>query len=314
MITSTYSPGQGGADVTVFVRDDETGHWEIYRDKVTGIDRIFITIGVLGIFSGIYDASAPGKISWNEQSESGPVEIRPLAIIEVNNSLLFSAGKFVYRRSDGVSPTYTVVHDLEDLATKGVRSPLGGIRGMTAISNPNSEGESIIFAWCAQNRSRACIYRLDPDGKGGYTRVKETCLDNLISEYLGGNPVYFVLPAYNDILSVVDPSTKKTVNLIGFESWIGGQQFPLWMGKPNGGFYAGAMFAIRSENGEYRLNEVNGPIDTNKPVLVATRAYAISPFEEEDGSVIYFGGHDGNSRPSHNMAWIFKTSLDIALQ
>ena len=64
------------------------------------------------------------------------------------------------------------------------------------------------------------------------------------------------------------------------------------------------MYAIRDKNGKYRLNEINGPVATEKPVLIATRCYILSPFEEEK-NVIYFGGYDGNDKPSLNRAWIF---------
>ncbi|MBW2093064.1 MAG: hypothetical protein JRI34_13190, partial [Deltaproteobacteria bacterium] len=317
--------------------DDETGDWDrstifsdpkpsylenrsvrdihVHRDKVTGIDRIFISIGVLGIFSGVYDPDAPGKIRWEAKSESGPVKTRPLAIIEANGSLLFSAGTLIYRRNDGESPTYTIVQDASEISRENVRSPVGGIRGMSAIPNPNGQGDSILFVWAAGNRSRGCIYRLDPDGNGGYTRIKEACLDSLMSEYLDGNPVYFVLAGYNDIFPVVDLSTKKTVHLIGFESWIGGHQFPTVTRKVNGGFYAGGMYAIRDRNGKYRLNEINGPSTPCKPVLIATRTFALSPFEETKNRVVYFGGNDCNwAQLSPDWAWIFSTSLENALR
>jgi hypothetical protein len=286
----------------------------VHRDKATGVDRIFISIGVLGIFSGVYDAGQPGRIRWEGQSESGPVKTRPLAIIEANGSLLYSADVRIYRRNDGESPTYTVVYDLSDIFPGKVHPAVGGIRGMSAIPNPNGAGESLIFVLGEGGRSRGCIYRLDPDGKGGYTRTQEACLENLMTKYLDANPVYYTLAGYNDIPPVVDPTTGETVHLIGFESFIGGHRFNITQRRKNGGFYAGAVYAIRDRNGEYRLNEVNGPSTPDKPVLVGTRAFALSPFEEEKNDVIYFGGHDCNFIPSHNTAWIFKTSIKNALR
>jgi poly(A) polymerase len=335
LIASAYSPWQGRTEVNFFVREDKTGKWgtskilsgftgesgennsvrcvRVYCDKVTGIERVFISIGTLGVFSGVYDPDAPGKIRWDSHSESGRVKTRPLAIIEANGALIFSAGSSVYRRNDGQSPTYTVVHDLGDIFPGEISSPVGGIRGLTPIPNPNGKGESLLFVLGEGGRSQGCIYRLDPDGKGGYTRTQEACLDSLMTQYLYGNPVYFILAAYNNILPVVDPSTKETVHLIGFESWIGGDRFPIGQRGPNGGFYAGAMYAIRDKKGKYRVNEVNGPSTSCKPVLIATRAYVLSPFAEDGNNVIYFGGHDCNDKTSHNTAWIFSTSLENAL-
>ncbi|KPK65920.1 MAG: hypothetical protein AMK73_01525 [Planctomycetes bacterium SM23_32] len=337
LMVSTYTPKPTAVDINVFIRDDETGDWDratlltgprprnledrsvrdihVHRDRATGVDRIFISIGTLGLFSGVYDPAAPEKIRWGTKSESGPVGTRPLAIIEANGSLLFSAGSRIYRRNDGESPTYAVVYDAAETPSDSVRSPVGGIRGMSAIPNPSGRGESILFAWAPGNRSRGCIYRLDPNGRGGYTRTEEVCLDSLMTDYLDGNPVYFVLAGYNDMLPAVDPSTGETVHLIGFESWIGGHRFHTAQRKENGGFYAGGMYAVRDSDEDYRLNEVNGPSTPGKPPLVATRAYALSPFEGEENRFIYFGGNDCNEAfHSPNWAWIFRTSLANALR
>ena len=315
-------------EVTVFVRDDATGNWSrntvytvpgsgsdfscrflsVYRDTVTGVDRIFFGIGVKGVWSGVYDPGVPGKIRWDGHSESGDVAIRSLAMIEANNSLLFSSGKLIYRRNDGVSPSYTVVHDMSDLYPGVVDSGIGGIRGMTKIPNPNGAGDSILFAWCPNTSSQSCMYRLDPDGAGGYTRYKEMCLGDLSANYLSIH-VWYVLSAYNDMLPVVDPATSETLHIIGVESWTG-QNF----NPSSKGFYQGGMYAIRSANGAYRVKEVNGRWNGCKPILVAPRAYTLSPFNGEKDAFIYFGGWDGNNMITHNSAWIFKTSVEEALK
>lgn len=336
LVASTFNPKPDSVAISMFARDDATGKWtkstvlsgpkpkdlddratraiRVHHDKVTGVDRIFLPIGKLGIFSGVYDAAAPGKVRWDSKSESGPVEARPLAIIESGGKLLFSAGRKIYRRNDGESPSYTVVHDMSDLYPEVPNQDNGGIRGLSAIPSPGGGGESLLFAMAEGRRSRGAIYRLDPTRDGGYSRVRETYLDKLMSKYLKGNPVYMVLAAYNDIYPVVDPGSRETVHLIGFESWIGGHRFPIWGGNKKGGFYAGGMYAIRDKNGNYRLKEINGRITPAKPPLVATCVFARSPFEGPGRDLIYFGGHDGNYRPSHNMAWLFSTSLKNALR
>jgi hypothetical protein len=337
LIACANSQRPGGSAITFFVRNDKTGNWvrtkilsnlrqkgesvsvrdmHVYRDKVTGIDRIFVTIGILGIFSGVYDPDQPGGIKWNQESESSPVKIRPLAIIEANSSLLFSSGKYIYRRNDGQKPTYDIIQDLSDIFPGKIKSAVGGIRGLTALPNPAGAGDSLLFVLGEGGRSRGCIYRLDPDGKGGYAREQEICLDSVISKYLDGNPVYYVLAAYNDILAVVDPTTRETVHIIGLEAWIGGHRFPIPknQSKPAGGFYSGAMYAIRDHHGNYRLNEVNGPAGASKLDLVAPRAYTISPFKNHDKKVIYFGGYDCNYFPSKDTAWVFSTSIKNALR
>ncbi len=331
LLASTHTPFPDHVEVSLFSRDDATGHWTrsavysgpkaetrgemsvramaVHRDKVTGVDRLFLTIGTLGIFSGVYDQTAPGKVKWAAKPEFGPVEMRPLAIIEANGDLFFSAGRQIYRRSDGEVPTYKVIHDLSDIFPKPVTAGCGGIRGLTAIPNPKGKGESLIFAMSEGPGSRGNIYRLDPAADGTFTRTREVILADLVSQYLGGNPVSFILAAYNDFHAVTDPATGETVHLVGFESTITGHKFPTWGGGPRGGFYAGSVIAIRNANGHYRLKEVNGRSTPEKPILVNTYSFAVSPFEADHGQVLYFAGHDQNNRASHDMAWIFSTRL-----
>jgi hypothetical protein len=165
LIAGAYTLALTSVTANAFTRNDQTGEWvkseiftgptpggenysirdfQVYRDRVTGIDRIFVTIGTKGIFSGIYDAALPGKIKWDEAPEMGPLTIRPLGIATANGFLLFSSGENIYKRTDGETPAYTTVHDLSDLNST-INSAVGGIRGLTTISNPNGSGDALIF-------------------------------------------------------------------------------------------------------------------------------------------------------------------------
>ena len=159
MAAGAYTEKHGVA--SAWVRDDAAGTWkhgivkygshavgtrwiprdmEVYRDKVTGVERLFLLIGNPGIISGVYDASLPAKIRWDKQVEfpaSGTFSTRPLGMVEANGSLLFSVGGVIHHRIDGPSPTYTEVLNLGD----GVNTDVGGIRGLTTIANPNGAGE-----------------------------------------------------------------------------------------------------------------------------------------------------------------------------
>jgi hypothetical protein len=329
LLASAFSPSPKRIQISLFTREDTTGKWTqstvysgekkqgerysvramcVHRDKVTGADRIFLTIGTLGVFSGVYDKTVTGKVKWSPESESGTVETRPLAIIEANGDLLFSAGRKIYRRIDGNNPSYQVVGDMSDIYPEVIRDPIGGIRGLTAIPNPNDKGESLIFAMWGE-KSRGEIYRLDPKDDGTFVRTREVCLADLMSQYLSGNTVRMVGAAYSDFHAVTNPVTGETLHLIGFESWIDGHRFPTWGGNDTGGFYAGAVAAIRNAKGNYRLKEVNGRVTSSKPPLVAVYCFALSPFETGNVPVIYFGGFDANGKPAHNLAWIFTARL-----
>ena len=337
LVACEYNVQPSTVGIDCWIRNDADGTWnktvvrtdpkdsdlevhstraiEVHRDKITGIDRIFLSVGQIGIVSGVYDPGAPEPIIWDQDTETGWVETRILSVIEANGDLFYSGGRQIYRRNDGESPTYTLIEDVSDLYPAAA-NPLGGIRGLSPIPNPAGDGESLIFAMTESNQARGWILRLDPDGDGSYSRVVERALDGDISDYLDGNPVYFVLAAYNEFTPVVDPVTLETVHLIGVESWIGGFRFPLWGADDNGGFYKGGVYAIRDQNSNYRIREVNGRSTASKPALVAVTTIEISPFPEDNGNALYFAGHDGNHKdPSlnRNMAWIFRGSLGQAL-
>jgi len=335
LIAAAYSPNPQGADINVFVRDEDAGAWEktvlisgtgesgennstrcmtVYRDRVTGVDRLFLPVGLLGIFTGVYDADVPGRILWDKTPETGRLDKRSLAIIEANDSLVYSSGTKIYRRNDGTSPTHSMVFDASQLSKGPVASPVGGVRGLSVIPNPEGPGESLLFVWAPDSRSRSCVVRLDQGENGKYSHTKEECVADLMSEYLSGNPVYYTLAGYNQILPILNPTTREPAYLMGFECWVGGRQFSCWQGNERGGFYAGAMYAIRDKNAQYWLSEVNGPTTVDKSPLQSVRTYEVSPFESEDGKVIYFGGFVADHGPSHNTAWVYKTSIENALR
>jgi hypothetical protein len=149
LVVGAYRTWAGDAAASIWIRDDATGKWKqsdivsnnagsirtlrMHRDSVTGADQAFITVGTLGIYSGVWDESL-GSIAWSKASESGKVGVRPLAQAEANNDLFFSSGQYLYRRTDGPSPSWKVVHDFGNTPNPAI----GGIRGLTAIPTPTA--------------------------------------------------------------------------------------------------------------------------------------------------------------------------------
>ena len=248
MAAGAYTEKRGV--ISAWVRDDAAGRWnhsivkygsqaggtrwiprdvEVYRDKVTGAERLFLLIGNPGIISGVYDNSHPAKIRWDEKVEfpaSGTFSTRPLGIVEANGSLCFSVGGVVYQRIDGPSPTYTEVLNLGD----GVNTDVGGIRGLTAITNPNGAGESMLFLWAPNGRSIGQVKRLDPDGSGRYTVHDEANICDLMSAELGVE-VGYTLGAHSNMYPVVHPETGETVHIIGFQGELQGSDHLKWKGR-----------------------------------------------------------------------------------
>ena len=329
LIVGAYSPNYISGIVTanIFVRNDAIGLWdqvlvyeggffagenysmrdiEIYTDQVTGIENLIISVGTHGIFSGKYNPNIDGKIEMGLNPEIGPLSIRSLGIAIANNSLYFSSGNKIFKRNDGFNPSYDVVHDFLDLGSN-INSAVGGIRGLSTISNPSGVNESMLLMWCPNGQSRGTIFRLDPSESQGFDRVYETKISLLVEDYLPGVTVTYLLGAYNEFYSFTDPASNEEYHIIGIESLLQGENYPTW-----NSFYSGAIFVLRDNSAQYELQEINGAIDFEDNPLVAVRCYVKSPFENEDA--LYFGGFDPNGYTSTNNAWIYKriwNTLDI---
>ena len=329
LIVGAYSPNylSGSVTASIFIRNDSNGEWdqvvvhqggfpasenysmrdiELYTDQITGVEHLIISVGTKGIFTGQYNLDIEEKIEFSINPEIGPLSIRPLGITIANNDLYFSSGNKIFKRNDGPDPTYDVVHHFGDLSSN-INSGVGGIRGLSTISNPSGVNESMLLMWCPNGQSKGTIFRLDEIGLDEFDRVYETKISLLVEDYLPGSTVSYLLGAYNEFYPYTDSITNELNHLVGIESLLQGGNYPTW-----NGFYSGALFVTRNSSAEYVIEEINGYINSDDDPLVAIRCYVQSPFENE--SAIYFGGFDPNSFSSTNRAWIYKkswNSLDI---
>jgi hypothetical protein len=333
LFLATYRTDHSKYYVDIMVRNDATGKWikttphsgpkvpdahdfsvramRVYTDRVTREERIFVTVGIQGVLSGVYDPKVPGWIRWDPLH---PVKFseRALSMCEANNSLVIGAGDAVWRREDGRSPSYSMVHDLRDLVDNPVQPAIGGIRGMTTIDNPNGPGDSLLFLWSNADAKGYCgsMYRLDHDGRGGYTRHEDVRLASAVQEELGVHPS-FILGAYSYVQPVLNPVTRKINHLVGLYVQLphGKHAYPTWSDK---NIYMGGLFAIRDEKGRYTINEVNGRHNGSDTPLTTVRAIEPSPFRNDTD--VYFGGHDCAFRRSTNFAWMYKAPLRTVLR
>lgn len=304
----------------IWTRDDDRNTWTmttlagdpkyrrstrafaIHRDRETGVDRIFVAAGALGIYSGVYDRGRPGKIRWDEKAELGPVVIRPMSFAEANGRLYASAGVSVYRRSDGPSPNWEKVYS----DNTPEHWELGGIRGLTAVPAPGGSGQSLLFSHTDR------IIRVDPNDNHRAT-VELEIRQRLQKSW--GRPVPgSIIAAYSDMLPLQDPATGRTAHLMGVQGRIErGNKDKTYRPDTFFGWYACGSYLIRESARDYRLREVNGRWAPGKPKLVAPRAFAISPFPQDAGAYVYAGGFDANFFPAANTAWIFRASIHTIL-
>ena len=247
---------RGKRESHVWTRNDETGAWArttlpaghelrrstrafaIHRDRQTGVDRIFVAAGAPGIFSGVYDAGLPGKIRWDRKAELGPVSIRPMAFAVANGTLYASAGVSVYRRTDGTAPAWEKVYS----DSTPEHWELGGIRGLTAVPSPGGPGESILFSHTDR------IIRVDPNDD--HKSTVELRIRPLLAKSWGTEVPGSVIAAYSDMMPLKDPTTGRTVHIMGVQGRIqrGGNQ-KRYRPDTFGGWYAGPEW----DTPEYRM-------------------------------------------------------------
>ena len=52
---------------------------------------------------------------------------------------------------------------------------------------------------------------------------------------------------------------------------------------------------------------------TGKPMLKGPRTFTLSPFPEDVGDRLYFGGFDTSNFPTTDTAWIFRAAVKTVL-
>ena len=147
----------------------------VYRDSVTGVERLFALHDYSGVMSGCYDPSSknPGHVVWDKASEKldlslvgnpRALQIRPLALVVSGGRLYLSSGAWILRRVDGQKPVWKVVLDVTKMRSKDgeLKDAVGGLRGMTAVPSLSGTGSSLLFCWTPNGQSVGYILRTSP--------------------------------------------------------------------------------------------------------------------------------------------------------
>ena len=316
LLTAPDTVGVGG--VQVFSLNDKTNELEPmslglsassyastraigwHHDSKTGVDLVFAGNDVLGLFSGGYDPSIPGRIKWQSSPELViPAGERAMGFAVCNNDLYCATSNHIYKRSDGASPSWLQVY-YDSKETNAV-----GIRGLTAVQNPSGKGEVLLF------RSSNIIRHIDPANNNRET--VELDVDHYLSN-LWNTTITFNICAYNDFLPYTIPGTGEMVHLFGFEAEysasavVNNPQLRVFK-TPGGNFVAEGRYLIRHVTDQGLSFEVGEVKDGSLPTLESVRTIAVSPFPGDNGQVFYFGGFDCNSQPSHNTGWIYRGAI-----
>ena len=314
------APGNAvSGDLSVWSRDDATGMWTemvlarlgrtakgqiralgFHHDPVTGVDDVFAGAGLysgegIGIFHGVYDPTAPGRIQWDPTPEFTDYRGRPMAFAEADGVLHVTSLGAMYRRSDGPAPSWIRVFSYD----RRLIANNSGLRGLTAIPNPSGHGQVLLVA-LEGKASR--IYRIDPAKK--YKAVVELDIVGFLRQQWKTQNRLYVIPAYNDMPVVPDPQNGHSVLLIGLQAH-----------SPQPGKETSAWYLVRHSDARYELHAIAAIAEPKRsnPALVAVRAIAISPFPADAGRVVYFGGYDCNSKPAHDTAWMYEVGITDVL-
>jgi len=203
----------------------------------------------------------------------------------------------LYRRIDGSAPRWEQVY-----RWPYIKMPQGGdesniLRGLIAIPDP-ADGHEVLIgtrAW------PGVVERIDPkknhevsvevDIKGYFAKVFG------IAAYKGP-----ALAAYNWLTPYTHPATGETVHLIGL--WVNHPGKPR---PPNNCSH----YLVRRHDGSYEWGSIYDPAHPVPAGLEmrGARAISVSPFPEDQGRVLYFGGYDAWGGPHHNTAWIYKATV-----
>lgn len=258
----------------------------LYRDPITGIDRIFAGSLPNGIISGAYDSSLPGKIEWDTIPELTGFVGRPMAFTVCNGDLYCAIAPSIYKRNNSTA-TWSTIFTYPFNVSPGGSS---GLRGLTTVPNPNGAGQSLI---AALEGTISKIYRITP---GQSTPVIEIDIDTLMTSAFGFAGQYYVV-ANSEMTWITEPITGDSVLTITI------QHHPANIRDD-------AFYLIRKQVGNtitYSLKRIDNDVFSPLTILNSTRAIVPSPFTNDD-NFVYLGGYDADNNISHNTAYALRAS------
>jgi hypothetical protein len=282
----------------------------MYVDKVTGIQYLFGGATKSGcVFRAVYDPTAPGKLRWHKDPELSGTG-RMMCMAEADGVLYAAAGiedetplsGGLFRRVDGEKPRWELLWRWPHLIReRGDETEI--LRGLTAIPDPQGGKHEVLLGTC---NYPGVVYRIDP--KRNFAVTTELDIRAYFAKAFGVSQLRGpCLSAYNNFLPATDPNTGENVHLLG-----------LWINHPDGRateMGASAWYLVRHADGTYAHGRVFDPKHPkpNPPRgLLATRTIEVSPFPEDKGRVLHFGGFDCARIESRNTAWIYRGAIPPA--
>lgn len=289
-------PGQEAARVESHVRS-----FVVHRDRKTGAEMVFAG-STNAIFVGRYNRQKRNVV-WNEKPDwTGELRAindksRVMSLAECDGKIYATQNDTIYERTDGEAPVWSKIFQT---SIRSFEPNLSGLRGMTCISNPSGQGQSLLVS---VEDEPARIYRIDlaASDAGGPKSTLELNVASFLSEALGTKAT-FAIAAHNDMTKYAVPGGGCPRLLMGVEART--PDAPETLGTLK--YRPFANFLVRACDASYSLQEIFDPRIVPKPWLGAVRSLAPSPFAADPAGTLYAGGFDTHFSPAHNTAWLYK--------
>jgi hypothetical protein len=208
----------------------------------------------------------------------------------------------LYRRNDATR-TWSLVYRWPTTALAQTEF----LRGLTTVPDPLGGGHEIILG---AFEVPGTIVRFDPtvnDPVNGIGITTELDIRAYFNAVMPGQIINQTgaAAAYNRFTPFTDPDTGERVWLCG--TWVSLQNNTT---PPNNGTF----YLIRHRDGSYHHGYINDPLNPipSGQQLTGCRDIEPSPFPEDAGRVLYLCGYDGGIGPSHNTAWIYRSTIPPA--
>jgi len=332
--------GLAAKGIGVWSRNDESGNWsrmslgtaasawgtEIralidHVDRVTGVHHVFAAATEGLIFRGAYSAEAPGGVIWEKTPEyrrPDSMSVQRIPSLAVANGELYASMEMnpqkpgsggVFRRIDGPQPRWEHfaewAHEGADAETRIGHKQDRQMRGLSAVPDPSRPGHEVLLGGRTFNG-----HLLRVGTSLGQALEVEFDTKAYLRQAFGSPRAQVHQLAANGFLPVTDPDSGKRLDLIG-----------LWAVHPDGdGTPLGnsGWYLVRRADGTYdngRVWSADDPVlnQGTRGGLRTVRTICLSPFPEDRGRVLYFGGFDSGLATSPEefgyTAWIYKGTL-----
>jgi len=283
----------------------------VHRDKITGIQYLFIGAGVGSIYKGIYDPSQDTKIRWVGKNELD-FDAGRVQSMTICNDTLYAAFGYgdsqspedeggLYKRIDGENPKWELVYSWEN-------NPNGKfeylLRGISTVEDPENPNNQVIVG--ALEKPPLPVIRMINPSKG-YAVTEEINYEDYFTTIFGAKPnpkQYMNAAILNKLEPFVNPETGQNEHLV--TTFIMHPQSPSKA-------YNGAYYMVRHNDMSYDWGAIYDTINLPDGIeLQGVRTIEKSPFADEP-NVYYFGGYAADYENVKNTAWIYKGTLNKSL-